>query len=188
MTHTVVPIISVLRSVPPAAKTTLRRTLRNTLAKIPKRRLAQVLGRCDLEFSLGIHIVGAQRMRRLNYRFRKHDRTTDVLSFPQLVKHMEPFSGHVGDALICWPVARAQARRLGVPLQQQLCYLATHGLLHLFGYDHERGEREARSMFALQDSILQSTIRESLRPGPFGQPPARATGLPGRSKGRPRKR
>jgi probable rRNA maturation factor len=79
-------------------------------------------------------------MRALNRRFRRKDRTTDVLSFPAAGG-----GGFLGDLVISAPEARRQARAAGVPLRASMEKLLLHGLLHLLGYDHEtdQGEMDA---------------------------------------------
>jgi probable rRNA maturation factor len=79
-----------------------------------------------------VAIVPDSRVRRLNRRYRRTDRPTDVLSFPS----GEP--GELGDIVIAAGMARRQARAAGHSLQAELRVLALHGLLHLLGYDHER--------------------------------------------------
>jgi probable rRNA maturation factor len=79
-----------------------------------------------------VAVVADTRIRRLNRRFRRTDRPTDVLSFPS----GEP--GSLGDIVIAAGVARRQARAAGHSLKAELRVLALHGLLHLLGYDHER--------------------------------------------------
>jgi len=100
-----------------------------------------------------VAIVGDSRVRRLNQRYRRTDRPTDVLSFPaaagRLPRRRErakaglrrgtPEPGeYLGEIVIAAGVARRQARGAGHPLQAELRVLALHGLLHLLGYDHER--------------------------------------------------
>lgn len=79
-----------------------------------------------------IAVVADSRVRQLNRRYRRTDRSTDVLAFPS----GEP--GSLGDIVIAAGVARRQARMAGHSLQAELRVLALHGLLHLLGYDHER--------------------------------------------------
>jgi probable rRNA maturation factor len=81
---------------------------------------------------LTVAIVPDSRVRRLNRRYRRTDRPTDVLSFPS----GEP--GELGDIVIAAGMARRQARAAGHSVQAELRVLALHGLLHLLGYDHER--------------------------------------------------
>jgi len=90
---------------------------------------------------VSVVVCGDARMRALNRRYRKKDRTTDVLSFPA----GPAADGFLGDLVISAPEARRQARRAGVPLRAAMEKLLLHGLLHLLGYDHEtdRGEMDA---------------------------------------------
>ena len=84
--------------------------------------------------SVTIAIVPDARVRALNRRYRKEDTSTDVLSFPSGVR------GYLGDVVIAAGVAKRQAREAGHALATELRVLALHGLLHLFGYDHERDD------------------------------------------------
>lgn len=82
--------------------------------------------------ALTVAILPDSRVRRLNRRYRRADRPTDVLSFPS------DTPGELGDIAIAAGVARRQARAAGHSVQVELRVLALHGLLHLLGYDHER--------------------------------------------------
>ena len=78
-----------------------------------------------------VALVGDAAMRRLNRRFARKDRVTDVLSFPS-----GGADGALGDIAIATVVARRQARDRGHSYTEELRVLALHGLLHLLGYDH----------------------------------------------------
>lgn len=91
-----------------------------------------------------ISIVGVRKIRQLNESRLAHQGVTDVLSFPlHEKKQLEDFplpSGippHLGDIVICYPAAVDQAKKFGKLVDDQLCFLAEHGLLHLLGYHHE---------------------------------------------------
>lgn len=92
-------------------------------------------------------LVGDERMRTLNRRFRGFDCATDVLSFPA---HNGDFptenedTDYLGDIVISVDTARRQARRRGSTLPMELRVLAVHGLLHLLGHDHETDNGEMR--------------------------------------------
>jgi probable rRNA maturation factor len=99
---------------------------------------------------VSIAIVSDLEIRRLNRRFRGHDRVTDVLSFPT---HEPPLPNPksripnpdsvLGDIVIARGAARRQARDARHSELSELRTLALHGLLHLLGYDHG-DEMEAR--------------------------------------------
>ena len=101
-------------------------------------------------------LVSDPEMRRLNARWRKQDRTTDVLAFAQ----EGPARGLLGDVVISIPTARRQARERGHSLPDELRVLLIHGVLHLLGYDHERGGIAARRM-RRQEAHLLKQIQET---------------------------
>jgi probable rRNA maturation factor len=103
-----------------------------------------------------VAIVSDARVRALNKQFRKQDKPTDVLSFP------DSGSPYLGDVVIAAGVARRQARDAGHSLQTELRVLALHGLLHLLGYDHERDngrmarlERRLRRKGGLREGLIE---------------------------------
>src|SRR5271163_1512582 len=92
------------------------------------RRVKRFMG---LHGKFAILVTDNETMRRLNHRFRKKNKPTDVLSFPAT------WSGHVGEIAISKQIAAANAKKLGHPLEMELKVLVLHGLLHLAGHDHE---------------------------------------------------
>jgi len=106
---------------------------------------------------LSIALVSDREIRALNRRWRRKDRTTDVLAFPLL----EPQS--LGDVVISLDTARRQAREGGWPLATELRRLLAHGILHCRGYDHERAA-DARRMAAAERRLLgtKGMVGESL--------------------------
>jgi probable rRNA maturation factor len=87
---------------------------------------------------VSVLFCGDRRMRTLNRRYRRKDRSTDVLSFPAAAPLL-------GDIAISVPWAGRQARHRGEPVSREIDRLLVHGYLHLLGYDHEtdRGEMDA---------------------------------------------
>jgi rRNA maturation RNase YbeY len=100
-----------------------------------------------------VRFVSDTEMARLNGAFRNKAKTTDVLSFPT-EERSRPASlraqanslrgAFLGDIAISPVVARRNAKRFGRKLEEEICILMLHGILHLLGYDHEtdRGEME----------------------------------------------
>jgi rRNA maturation RNase YbeY len=103
---------------------------------------------------LGVMLIGDRSMRRLNRRYRKKDRTTDVLAF-SMRGWPCPSSTLIGDVVISVPTAAKQAGQLGRSLDEELTILLVHGILHLCGYDHERSKRDARRMQQREQWVLR---------------------------------
>jgi probable rRNA maturation factor len=101
-----------------------------------------------------VRVVDDAEMRELNGDWRGIHRRTDVLAFP-LETSGSP-SPLVGQIVISVDAAARQARRLGVPLAVELDLLATHGTLHLVGWD-DRDPVEADLMHRRERQILGAT-------------------------------
>lgn len=102
---------------------------------------------------VSISFVDCEQIKNLNNNFRKIDKCTDVLSFPNFEKRPEQklaeFENEtdednlfLGDIVICKQVAYAQAKEFGHSKKREICFLALHSLLHLLGYDHIEKEDE----------------------------------------------
>jgi rRNA maturation RNase YbeY len=111
----------------------------------------------DPEAEVSLALVGNSRIRGLNYRYRQQDCPTDVLAFP-IREAAGPRTPLLGDVVISFPKAAEQAARYGHSIEEELMKLLIHGILHLKGYDHERGDVEARRMRRKEREIL-STLR-----------------------------
>ena len=100
----------------------------------------------------------------LNRDFLGNDVPTDVLAFGAL-EDGGPFvaapeaGGYLGDVIVSYPRAVAQAQEHGHSPEQELSLLVVHGILHLLGYDHADDEGKA-AMWARQDLILDGLARE----------------------------
>lgn len=106
--------------------------------------------------ALSLRLVGAEEGLELNRQWRGKDYATNVLSFEAVP--MPAIEGRVwiGDLVICAPVVATEAEAQGKPLKSHYAHLTVHGLLHLLGLDHERGEAEAAIMEALETEVLHS--------------------------------
>ncbi|VAW37759.1 Metal-dependent hydrolase YbeY, involved in rRNA and/or ribosome maturation and assembly [hydrothermal vent metagenome] len=108
------------------------------------------LGSCELSICL----TDDAGIRELNLRYRGRDRATDVLSFPMDDEPGGALTGRpdcagarvLGDVAISVETARRQAEGLGVGFYEEMTRLLTHGILHLLGYDHVNGGRQAALM------------------------------------------
>lgn len=114
--------------------------------------LAQAVLTCIGESSadMSVSFVGDRRMRRLNRQYRHKDRSTDVLAFAfreaRAPHRFNRSADHLGDVVIALPTAQRQAKAAHRSLEEEIVALLIHGVLHLCGYDHERGGHEALRM------------------------------------------
>lgn len=112
-----------------------------------------------LEIEKGIFniiFVDNDKIHEINKEYRKVDRVTDVISFalednPDIV--YDDFR-LLGDIYIAIDVAYDQAIEYNHSREREVCFLATHGVLHLLGYDHMT-EEEEKEMFGIQEELLQ---------------------------------
>ncbi|GAB6066463.1 rRNA maturation RNase YbeY [Aquifex pyrophilus] len=101
---------------------------------------------------LSVYITDDEEIRELNKTYRGKDKPTDVLSFPlnETVNGLKI----LGDIVISQDTAERQARELGHSLNDEVKRLLIHGIVHLLGYDHERGGEEEKKFFELENYLL----------------------------------
>jgi len=94
------------------------------------------------EAELGIVLVGAKEMARVNRQFLQHEGSTDVITFDHADGSPSPGTppGLHGELYICVDDAIAQAREFGTSWQAELTRYVVHGILHLVGYDDLKPE------------------------------------------------
>lgn len=133
-------------------KTSLRIPLRKLQYFL--KRILKALPASRVDFDVTFVTEGA--IRRLNRKWRKKDRPTDVLSFPLYEPGRARRGGvFLGDIVISLSVARCQAKEHEKSLVDEILFLATHGALHLLGYDHEKSQSQALLMKRWERKILQ---------------------------------
>lgn len=122
-------------------------------ARIPKRSfvsVSRVLKKLFLksgDWKVSVAFISQSEIKKINQAYRGQNKPTDVLSFT----HAE--DGVLGEVLICYQMAKEQAKKQRIPVREEVIRLLVHGILHLMGYDHIK-KKEAEEMFALQEVIL----------------------------------
>lgn len=102
---------------------------------------------------LAASFISDDKMKKLNQEYRGKDSTTDVLSFSYLEDAQK--NDTLGDIVISYQQAERQAEEKDI--KEEIVTLLTHGILHIFGYDHEAKE-DAEKMFSLQDKIVSAVL------------------------------
>ena len=116
---------------------------RQRTKKINSRFLKQIVAELFTELQiteaeLGIHLVGAAEMARVNWQFLRHEGSTDVITFDHLEKRTtesEKRKQIHGELFICVDDAVKQAKEFRTNWQSELVRYVVHGVLHLLGYD-----------------------------------------------------
>lgn len=101
---------------------------------------------------VGLVFTDDAGVRKLNRRYRKKDKPTNVLSFPAPSKggRLGPL---LGDIVLAAETMAREAERDGLAPEAHLTHLIVHGFLHLLGYDH-RNDHEAAVMEGLETAIM----------------------------------
>ena len=103
-----------------------------------------------------IRLVNDVTIQKLHLDYMDDDSPTDVLSFEQDVPPKGKF-GLLGDVVISVETAKHQAHEKKWSLEEEVLYLALHGLLHLLGYDHAEPDEE-KIMFGLQHELFETVF------------------------------
>ena len=103
--------------------------LKKRLNKLSK---AHYFKRKNHEFS--ILLTNNEEMKKLNFKFRKKNKTTDVLSFPLKIKNRKKL--YVGDIAISLEIVKERSKKTNFYLEFDKIWI--HGYLHLIGYDHKK--------------------------------------------------
>jgi probable rRNA maturation factor len=112
------------------------------------------------ECDLNIAFVEDDYMTELHIKWMDEPGTTDVLSFPMDMPEEPGEAVTLGDIVISPVVAAAQALTQGHSTEHEIYILATHGLLHIIGYDHA-DKNEEKVMFDLQEKIVTDWEKRS---------------------------
>lgn len=127
---------------------------------------AQEILKLEEEYSMSVIFVDPEEIHQINKTYREIDRPTDVISFALRDEdddyEMMEDDNELGDIFINVQAIVDQASEYGHSMRREVCFLFTHGLLHLLGYDH-MCEEDEKKMFALQDVILDDIVPKKVR-------------------------
>ena len=107
-------------------------------------------------FSFTILLTGNYKMKYLNHKFRNKNKTTDVLSFPNLdtvdLKKKTDTKIYLGDIALSYEIINQRSKDTNFYLEFDKMWI--HGYLHLLGYDHKK-VRDYKVMKKIEDKILK---------------------------------
>jgi probable rRNA maturation factor len=116
-------------------------------------------------YEVSLVFTDSETVKQLNRDYRGVDEPTDVLAFYMLSKKGADSSfalppdgvTRLGEVIISYPQAVAQAKEQGHSPQRELALLVIHGILHLLGYEHEEPEEESE-MRARERELLEQCL------------------------------
>lgn len=104
-------------------------------------------------------------IREINRDWLGKDRPTNVISFAmQEGEGAGVQADLLGDVVISAETAARDAAEAGVPFEQELYFLLMHGILHLLGYDHERGTAADAQRMEAREQELFALVRTEFLP------------------------
>lgn len=109
-------------------------------------------------FSLAF--VSGSEIKKLNNRYRKKDKVTDVLSFAEdiddfISQDNNREGRYLGEIVICPSKAKSQSKEYNWSLNKEFVRLLIHGLAHLIGHDHENvSARKAQKMQLFEREVM----------------------------------
>lgn len=119
-------------------------------------------GLLDSKLIMTITFTTPEEIKKINKKYRKIDKATDVLSFPMFEKDELdekikrgdfPYEDVLGDVIISIEKVREQAEEYGHSFERELSYMLVHGFYHLMGYDHIE-EEDKKIMRPKEEKIL----------------------------------
>ena len=112
---------------------------------------------------VSVKFTSDDTVRELNAAYRHKDQPTNVLSFPMLdaeeltaLASVDPIELLLGDIVLAAGICAAEAAERGISIDAHATHLVAHGILHLLGYDHETGQRDAEEMEQVERTALAS--------------------------------
>ncbi|MDR2909329.1 MAG: rRNA maturation RNase YbeY [Oscillospiraceae bacterium] len=111
------------------------------------------------DYEVSVSFVDNEQIEKLNSEYRNKDMPTDVLSFPsaregEFETSRETGAVMLGDIAISVPMVYRQAEQFGHSPQREFAYLTVHSMLHLLGYDHEKGGMATVRMREKEEDVL----------------------------------
>ena len=131
----------------PKWKTKIRNPNLYLKKKIKKLSLIKSLKKKNFQFTL--LLTNKTFIKKLNKRFRKKNKETDVLSFPMQSRFNKNYKG---DIAICYEIINLRSKKTNFNIEFDKMWI--HGLLHLLGYDHAR-QKDYKQMLRKEQDILK---------------------------------
>jgi len=116
---------------------------------------------CPEGSELSVVLANDEQIREINRDYLQRDRPTNVISFAmQEGEDAGLQAGLLGDVVISVDTAARDAAEAEVSFESELYFLLLHGILHLLGYDHERGTDEEAALMEAKETEIFTVIEK----------------------------
>ena len=113
---------------------------------------------------ISILLVDDPQITTLNQKYLYRQGPTNVIAFPMREDEFSHLTPHLlGDVVVSVDTAAREAQEAGLSKERRFNELLIHGILHLFGYDHENSEKEARRMEDKSRELLEMIRNDDCR-------------------------
>lgn len=115
----------------------------------------------DKKISISVALVSEEEMQKLNREHRQRDSVTDVLSFCEYenageIEKSNEAELFLGELILCYDDISKYALEQGIDLAEEMVNVASHGVLHLLGFEH------SEKMFGIQKQVIVLLRNNSL--------------------------
>jgi probable rRNA maturation factor len=108
------------------------------------------------EGELSILLVNDSEIKILNKNYLNRSGPTNVIAFPMKEGDFSDINPQLlGDVVISMETAGREALQSGINTEERFAHLLVHGILHLFGFDHENSEQDALKMEEKSNELLK---------------------------------
>jgi probable rRNA maturation factor len=131
------------------------------LTKSIKKILLSIFPSRTIAFEISILLTGTKNMKKLNKKFRKINKDTDVLSFPAEEKNFFKKDlklkkkVYLGDIALSYQYIEAIIKKQNTSFDDYFKKMLIHGVLHLIGYEHDSFTKY-KKMNLLEQKIIRS--------------------------------
>jgi len=109
-----------------------------------------------IDSKIEIIFLSRHQIEKLNFNYRKKKEPTDILSFGKANQFPLEDKNYLGELVVCFPCIKNNAKKFKESLKKELARVLIHGILHLLGYNHEKGSKDFKIMTTKQEKYLSS--------------------------------
>lgn len=128
----------------PQFKKFISKTVNETYKVIDKRIYPNI--------SVSFLLTSNKKMKELNFKYRNKNKATNVLSFPMQINYEDNY--FLGDIVLANQIILKESVEIKMAKYDYLCKMTIHGMLHLFGYNHETNQ-QFKKMNKFENLIFQ---------------------------------